>query len=143
MATKRVAQKRPTTKPDTVPLREVTITWPYRSPYMNEPKEVTITGEHLARVLDVIRTLPYADDDARLSEAEAVSWRLEGVSALMEALGETDFGGSQLRSEHAARALADYVDYLRMRVGLNDSHWTGEILKTATVTTEPAQAVQS
>jgi len=138
-AKKSVAPKRGRTKPETIPLRDVTITWPYQSPWMNEPRMTTITGEQLAGLLNVIGGRVGESPEQREAGVDIVSHRLEGLSSILEAVGDSSgLVDSPERIEPVFDTLAGYVDHLWMEPRQTDQHFVEKILKGATVTITPA-----
>lgn len=137
-AKKSVAPNRVRTKAETIPLRDVTITWPYQSPWMNEPKMTTITGAQLAGFLNIIGGRVGHGPDQHQAGVDIVSYRLEGLSSILEAVGDSSgLADSPDRIEPVFDTLAGYVDHLWMELRQTDRHFIEKLLKAATVTITP------
>jgi hypothetical protein len=140
MAKKSAAPTRARTEPETIPLRDVTITWPYQSPWMNEPKMTTITGEQLAGVLNIIGGRVGQSRDQREAGVDIISYRLEGLSSILGAVGDSsDLADYPDRLEPIFDTLSDYVQYHWTDLRQGDEQFVAEkVLKHATVTITPA-----
>jgi hypothetical protein len=98
MAKSKVAQIRPAEQPDaprTVPLSDITITWPRRNHFEADERRtpVTLNGERLSQVVSWIeQTRPgrmTASSDTIWDEGE-VQMSLEGLHQVLCMLGEVD-----------------------------------------------------
>jgi hypothetical protein len=110
----------------TVPLKDITISWPHRGPWDAEPKPMTITGEQLARVLDVLY-LKLTSPDYQAT-VDLVSYRLEGLSALVDCDRFAD------ESDAACSALRGILRDMAFEIRGADDRFVKQALEGATVT---------